>query len=223
MKKVLLSIVALVIVSAIAGAALALAPEGSPTRAIQNLDKRLDDYKTGSNLSEEDEQFNKDLKQDILHGTFDVMELSRLALSQHWFPRTYGQRTGFVDLMQSLLENKAILSKEQGRKKAKTNRVYTVQYATEKFLNKAKTRAIVRTIVYVKSEDISVKLEYKLRKKGSTWHIYDVILDGASLVDNYKYQFDRIIVKDGYPELIFRMDKKLGEIKNEKDDEDIKS
>lgn len=198
-----------------ANVAMAKASVGTPTRAIQDLDDKLDDYKTGPNLSEADKEYNKNLKTDILHGTFDVNELSRLALDKHWFARTYKQRIGFVDLMTQLLETKAILSKEQGQKKAKTNRVYTVVYLGDKPLNKNQTRSIAKTKVYVKSEDISVKLDYKLRKKGGEWKIYDVILDGASLVDNYKYQFDRIITTHNYAELINRMQKKLNEISDE--------
>lgn len=217
MRKIV-GILILVFAALLAVSATAKSPEGTPTRAIQDLDDKLDDYKTGPNLTPEDEAYNKEIKQDILHGTFDVSELSRLALDKHWFPRTYGQRNGFIDLMTDLLENKAILSKEQGQKKAKTQRVYAISYLGDKYLNKDKTRAITKTGVYVKSEDITVKLDYKLRKKGGEWKIYDVILDGASLVDNYKYQFDRIITKHNYAELIQRMEKKLDEIKGENRD-----
>ena len=58
-------------------------------------------------------------------------------------------------------------------------------------------------------------LDYKL-KKASIWKIYDVIVDGASLLDNYKYQFDSIIKKSGYPDLVRRMRSKLNEMKNGK-------
>jgi len=210
----LFKLVVFVLVLSFSFASFAKAPEGTPTRAIQDLDAKLDDYKTGD-LTEEEKEYNTKLKKDILHGTFDVMELSRLALAENWLPRTYRQRRGFVDLMTQLLENKAILSKEQGQKKAKSQNVYRITYQSEKFLNKKETRSMVRTDVYVVSEDIHVKLDYKLRKKRGSWKIYDVILDGASLVDNYRYQFDRIITKHGYPELVRRMNKKLVEIKSE--------
>lgn len=196
----------------------AKAEEGAPTRAIQDLDDKLDDYKTGPNLTEADKEYNKQIKRDILHGTFDIKELSRLALDKHWYPRTYPERKDFVNLMTDLLENKAILSKEQGQKKAKTERIYVIRYLGDKYLNQSKTRALTRTNVYVKSEDINVKLDYKLRKEGDKWKIYDVIMDGASLVDNYKYQFDRIITKNDYNELVRRMRKKLSEIKKENSD-----
>ncbi len=47
------------------------------------------------------------------------------------------------------------------------------------------------------------------------WKIYDVIVDDASLLDNYRYQFDSIIRKGGYADLIRRMESKLKSIKEE--------
>lgn len=217
MRKVTVTLIT-VLVFVFVFSVYAKAPEGTPMRAIQDLDAQLDDYRTGSNLTEEDEAHNKRLKKDILHGTFDVKELSRLALEKHWIPRTYAERAYFVDLMTRLLENKAILSKEQGRKKTKSSQVYLVKYEKDSYLNGKKTRALSETKVYVKAEDVTVELDYKLRLKNGKWNIYDVIMDGASLVDNYKYQFDRIITKNGYPELVNRMEKRLDDMKEDEEE-----
>ncbi len=194
------------------------APVGSAMRAIQDLDTKLDDYKTGANLSEADKEFNRQLKKDIIHGTFDIRELSRVSLGKHWNDRTDKERDDFVQLLTDLLENKAILSKEQGKKKSKSQAVYQIAYKAEKFINEDKSRSFVKTSVYVKSEDVRVALNYKLKKEGTGWRIYDVIVDDASLVDNYKFQFDSIIKKSGYPDLVRRMQNKLTEIKNKKGD-----
>ncbi|PIR16373.1 MAG: hypothetical protein COV46_08560 [Deltaproteobacteria bacterium CG11_big_fil_rev_8_21_14_0_20_49_13] len=193
----------------------AKASVGTPTRAIQDLDDKLDDYKTGA-LPPADEEFNRSLKKEILHGTFNIRELSRLALGKHWTPLTEKERNDFVQLMTDLLENRAILSKEQGKKKAKSQNVYTVSYRGDKLLNPEKTRALTRTSVFVKSEDIRVSIDYKLKKEADEWKIFDVILDGASLLDNYKYQFDSIIKKGGFQDLVGRMQRKLTSIRNEK-------
>lgn len=193
----------------------AKAPVGTPTRAIQNLDDKLDDYRTGP-LTPADEEFNRNLKKDIIHGTFDLRELCQLSLGKHWNERTDKEKDDFVQLMTDLLENRAILSKEQGQKKAKTKNVYNVSYKGDKYLNAERSRVLTKTTVYVKSEDIKVAINYKLKKGGADWKIYDVILDGASLLDNYKYQFDSIIKKGGYQDLVNRMQKKLNSIKKEK-------
>lgn len=190
--------------------------QGGPTFAIKNLDSMLDQYKTGSVLTPEEEEFNRQLKRHILYGTFDIRELSRLALGTHWDERNTVEQDEFVKLMTDILENKAILSKEQGKKKSKKDSVYQVSYLGDTYLNKAKTRSFTKSTVYVPSERTKVSIDYKLRLASDQWKIYDVILDGSSLIDNYNYQFDSIIQKHGYPDLVRRMRDKLDEIVKDK-------
>jgi phospholipid transport system substrate-binding protein len=185
----------------------------SPTQAIKDLDAMLDDFKTGKNLSAADEQHNRDLKMNIIHGTFDIRELSKLALANHWPTLTSQQQDHFVDLMVSLLEEKALFSKEQSAAKSKSGGKYKVVYQGHKFLDPAKTRAFVKTKVLVPSENIDINLNYKLKTDNGKWKIFDVIVDEASLVANYKFQFNSIITKNSYDELVNRMQKKLDEIK----------
>lgn len=212
-KKLKFMAVLILLLGANYAQALNKAPVGTPTRAIQDLDDKLDDYKTGTNLTPEDLEFNKNLKKEILHGTFDIRELCQLSLSKHWDEITPQDRDYFVQLLTDLLENRAILSKEQGQKKAKSENVYTITYKGDKYLNPDSTRVLTRTSVYVKSEDIRVELDYKLKKVDGVWRAYDVIVDNASLLDNYKYQFDSIIKKNGYPDLVKKMEDKLASLK----------
>jgi len=192
-------------------------PAGTPTRAVQDVDEMLDDFivkKKGKNLTPEEEEFNRKLKRRVINGTFDLQELSMLSLSPtHWPKKTLVERADFVQTLTDLLEEKALFSKEQSAAKSKTGGKYYVTYRGEKFMNKAKTRAFVRTRVMVPSENVSITLNYKLKKKGNEWKVYDIIVDEASLVDNYRYQFNSIIEKHGYPDLVRRMKKKLNELK----------
>jgi phospholipid transport system substrate-binding protein len=187
----------------------AAAPAGSPTRAIQDLEDKTDDYKTGANLTPEEKAKNVQIKHDIITGTFDIRELCRLSLDKHWDERSASEQTQFVNLMTQLLERKAILSKEQSKTRGQK---YYVKYLGETFLDPQKTRARVRSQAHVPKEQVTVGLDYKLVKQGGQWKIFDVIVDDASLVDNYKFQFNSIITKHGYPELISRINKKLSEM-----------
>ncbi len=196
-------------------------PAGSPTRAIQDLDDMLDDFKVvpkGRKLSASQETHNRKIKQDIIHGTFDIRELSRLSLSKHWGKRTPVEQDGFVTLLTNLLEEKALFSKEQSAAKSKSGGKYYVNYTGHKFLNKGKTKAYVRTKVVIPSENIDITLNYKLKRKDGQWKIYDVIVDEASLVDNYRYQFNKIIVKNGYQDLVNRMSRKLSQIRRDREE-----
>lgn len=198
-------------------------PEGTPSRAIQDLDDTLDSYILSPRTPEE-KKYNQALKRHVIHGTFDIRELCRLALDKHWNERSAGEQDYFVDLMTRLLEKKAVFSKEQGQKKQGTKTLYKISYEGDRFLNPEKTQSLAMSMVHIPSEDLKIELNYKLKKAdesaeasgGGGWMIYDVIVDGASLLDNYKYQFDKIIAKDGYPTLIRRMESKMKELE-EKD------
>lgn len=187
----------------------------TPTQAIQDLDRTLDEYRTGERLTDTDLAFNRQLKRRVLYGIFDIRELCRISLGSHWESRSAAERDHLVDLMTALMEEKAILSKEQGRKKGKGSRVYQVRYLGEKVLNRNAEQVLVKTRVAVPSHDVTVSLNYKLRRNNGIWKIYDVIVDDSSLVENYTYQFTNIIEKHGYPDLVQRMEKKLAEIRRQ--------
>ncbi len=195
-------------------------PVNSPTRAIQDLDDMLDDFNVapkGQKLTAQQEAHNRKLKQDIIHGTFDIRELSKLSLAKHWNERTPEEQDQFVQLLTDLLEEKALFSKEQSAAKSKSGGKYYVVYRGHKFTNQKKTRSYVRTKVVVPSENIDITLNYQLKKMGSQWKIFDIIVDEASLVDNYRFQFDSIIKKHGYEDLVSRMNKKLRDIRGKRD------
>lgn len=180
-----------------------------PLEAIKALDQKIESYKTGSQLTPADIEANKKLKADIIRGTFDIRELCKLSMDVHWEPMTEAERNNFVELMTNLLEKKAIFSKEQVRGEGKA---YNVAYLSQEFLNQAKDRALVKTKVTVPSQKIELNIHYAMKLTPYGWQIYDVIVDDASLVENYKFQFDTIINKHGRPELEDRMRKKLQEM-----------
>ncbi|MBI4196394.1 MAG: ABC transporter substrate-binding protein [Deltaproteobacteria bacterium] len=187
------------------------APEGTPTRAIQELDNMLDAYILHPK-DEEEKKFNAEMKKKILHGTFDIAHLCQLALSQHWDDLNRKERDKFIDLMTRLLEKKAIFSKEHANGKGSSKAPYSVSYEGESFLNEPKSIARVRTAIQIPSEQLTITVHYKLTRADSSWRIFDVIVDDASLVDNYRYQFDRIISQHGYEDLVHRMESKLREL-----------
>ncbi len=190
--------------------------KGTPTRAIQELDDMLDDFYIGTKLSAEQEEHNRQLKRTIIQGTFDIRELSRLSLSRHWTEISPQEQDKFVKLLSDLLEEKALFSKEQLAAKSKTAKKYRVVYRGDKFIDPKQTTAFTRTKVIVPAENIDIALNYKLKRQNGDWKIFDVIVDEASLVDNYRYQFDSIIKKHGYQDLVRRMSEKLEEIKGKR-------
>jgi len=178
----------------------------SPLEAIKELDRKIDHYKTGSQLTEQEVEANRKLKLDILRGTFDIRELCKLSLAEHWNEISPQEHDNFTNLMMNLLERKAIFSKEQVKGEGKP---YQITYKSQKFLDDQKSKALVNTQIHVPSQKATITINYQLRQDPTGWRVFDVIVDEASLVENYKFQFDTIIKKYGYQELINRMQNKL--------------
>jgi phospholipid transport system substrate-binding protein len=83
----------------------------------------------------------------------------------------------------------------------------TVQYNHER---RKDSFAEVQTTIETNTDKIS--LDYRLILKDGKWGVYDVVVDGVSLVRNYRSQFDRIIRRSSYNELVKTMQERKGEI-----------
>ena len=84
-----------------------------------------------------------------------------------------------------------------------------VQYINERT---EKDYAEVRTKVLTGKTEIP--LDYRLLNKGSVWRVYDVVVDGVSLVNNYRGQFTKILRTSSYADLIDQLRKKSDKIKS---------
>lgn len=200
---------------AAASAAGSSIPPQTPIQAIKELDQMADQYRVGKNITLEDKKFNQALKNKILRGTFDLRELARLALDKYWNQRSPKEQKDFVELLTNLLEERSVFSKERAAEKG-SGRGYSIDYKGQIYLNKEKTDALAKSVLRLKKRNMKIELDYKLKKNGNEWKIYDVIMDGASLVDNYRYSFGNIIKKQGYPELVSRMQNKLKEFRSKR-------
>jgi len=128
---------------------------------------------------------------------FDWGEMARRSLATHWAKRTAEERKEFVSLFADLLERTY-------RKKAEDYSGEKVLYEGE---NKEGDYATVKVkIVTQKNKDIPV--EYRLKKKGNGWLIYDVSIEGVSLINNYRTQFNSIIQQSSYDNLVKKLREK---------------
>ena len=141
----------------------------------------------------------------LANEAFDIQETARRALGPHWQQRTPAEREEFVGLFADLLERTYIAKIDlYGGERLK--------FTDEKIDGDIAT---VRGKVTTKQgQDIPV--DARMHKKGDRWLIYDVTIEGISLVSNYRAQFDRIIRTSSYPELVKRL-RNRGEFLQEKD------
>jgi phospholipid transport system substrate-binding protein len=136
---------------------------------------------------------------------FDVQETARRALGPHWQQRTPAEREEFVALFADLLERTYIAKIDlYGGERLK--------FTDEKLDGDIAT---VRGKVTTK-QGTDVPVEARMHKRGERWLIYDVNIEGISLISNYRAQFDRIIRTSSYAELIKRL-KTRGEFIQEKE------
>ena len=71
-------------------------------------------------------------------------------------------------------------------------------------------RAVVHTEI-LNARDLSVMVDYNLLHKDGDWKVYDIVIEGVSLVNNYRIQFNTIILKDSYASLVKQMRTKLAQ------------
>jgi phospholipid transport system substrate-binding protein len=56
-----------------------------------------------------------------------------------------------------------------------------------------------------REENVEIPIDYRVIRRNDQWKIYDVVIDGISLVSNYRSQFNRIIQRGSYAELVKKM------------------
>jgi phospholipid transport system substrate-binding protein len=131
---------------------------------------------------------------------FDFEEMSKLTLASKWRERTPAEKKQFEELFADLLKNTYI-----GRIEAYSDE--EVRYEKEIFDGEQKTKSMVYTKVIKNNQEIPIN--YKMLNKQGEWYVYDVLIEGVSLIRNYRTEFDRIINKEKYDGLIKRMQEKI--------------
>jgi phospholipid transport system substrate-binding protein len=130
---------------------------------------------------------------------FGFEEMAQRALGQYWPKRTPAEKKEFVTLFGDLLERSYITKIES----------YTgeqqVLYTKESI---DKDYASVRTEIVVK-RDANVEVVYQLLRRDGNWQVYDVVIEGVSLVNNYRTQFNNIISRESYEALVKKLKLKL--------------
>jgi phospholipid transport system substrate-binding protein len=131
---------------------------------------------------------------------FDFQETAKRSLARHWLPRTPAEQGEFVKLFSDLLERSYISKIElYGGEK--------IAYLSDSMDG---DQAVVKTKIITKS-GTEVPVDYRMLKRGDRWLVYDVIIEGVSLVANYRTQFNKIIQTSSYQELVKKMKVKQDE------------
>ena len=190
----------------VVGLALAIAPglatpaqAGPPTEHLRGQIDRVLKVLDDPGLKK-DEPARRVAVRKIADEIFDFTETAKRSLARHWQPRTPAERDEFTKLFADLLERSYISKIELygGEKIAYVNDVIEGD------------QAVVRTHIITKNAT-QVPVDYRMLKKGERWLVYDVVIEGVSLVANYRTQFNKIIQTSSYTELVKKMKAKQEE------------
>ncbi|MBI4401405.1 MAG: ABC transporter substrate-binding protein [Nitrospirae bacterium] len=132
----------------------------------------------------------------VIGDRFNYDEMAKRSLGSHWNKLTDQERREFVDLFKRLLSN-SYADKIEGYSGEQ------VHYLSERLEGKY---AEVRT--KVASEKTEIPLDYRLLSNSDDWRVYDVIVDGVSLVNNYRGQFTKILRESSYADLVEKLREK---------------
>jgi phospholipid transport system substrate-binding protein len=168
---------------------------GEPTEQIRGaIDRGLSIIKRPDLQGDAKKAQRRALLRKDLFPYFHFEEMSRRSLGIHWKQRTPRERQEFIALFQELLEN-AYAGKIEGYKGEKI--VYGKEALDPPY-------AEVRTsIVTPGGEEFSVN--YRLLKDGSRWRVYDIVIEGVSLVNNYRSQFADLLDKHSFGEMMEKL------------------
>ncbi|MDP4725753.1 MAG: ABC transporter substrate-binding protein [Desulfobacterales bacterium] len=130
--------------------------------------------------------------------TFDYVYLSRMTLGRNWLKLDDSQRSEFVDLYRQLLEKNYMgqLLKYTDEK---------VVFGRQTMLSDTKTEVDSNVV----SNDKKIPITYRLIQRDGDWKVYDLVIEGVSLVSNYRTQFNDILSRQTPSEMLAILRKKV--------------
>ena len=196
---------AMIVATLVAGGALDHARAGAPTDQVKSgTDQVLKIIQDPALKGADKTPVRRQQLRTVVDQVFDWQETGKRALGRHWQPLTPEQRQEFSSLFADLVERSYVGKIEL--------------YSGEKIIYAGDTiegdQATVKTKLITKSQT-EIPIDYRMQKEGDRWRVYDVLIEGVSLVGNYRTQFNRVIQQTGYDDLVKKMKTKQEELQFE--------
>lgn len=148
---------------------------------------------------EHTEQRREKMRQAVFQ-RFGFEEMAQRALGPHWQKRSPAERKEFAALFGELLERSYINKIES----------YTSEQAVSYSKETIDKDGFASVLTEIASKrDSSVSVEYRLLRRDGNWQVYDVVIEGVSLVNNYRTQFNNIVSQESYEALVKKLKLKL--------------
>ncbi len=178
-----------------------LAYSAAPSDTVKgNLNKALEVLGDPALKGERGKQLKTEKIRSIAEQVFDFTELSKRSLGQNWNKLNADQQEEFIRIFKSLLETTYVDK--------------MMSYKDEKVLFKDEIRlsertAEVRTTILRNGSETPI--HYRLIEKNGSWKVYDVVIEGISLVNNYRTQFRDILANKTSEALLDILRKKVAD------------
>ena len=148
-----------------------------------------------------DQQARRAALRKTIDERFNYRQMVMRSLAKNWDARSGQERQEFIALFKSLLEN-SYANKLEAYRDEKIN--YLDEIIKGRY-------ALVKTEVVRRSSTIGV--DYKLINENGNWKVYDFVIEGVSMIRNYRSQFTKIIRRDSYEVLVQKLKEKINNIK----------
>lgn len=188
----------LVVVSLVFGSGQAFA-ESQITADVRGTIDQVLEIVSDENLKKDPVLRRKKLR-DVIGLRFNYKQMVMRSLAKNYKARSDAERTEFTGLFKKLLENSYASKIEHYQDE-------TINYVGEQVKGKY---AMVKTQIVRKDGVIDVN--YKLLKDNGQWLVYDFVIEGVSLIRNYRSQFSKIISTESYAALVSKLSKKIDDL-----------
>jgi len=178
----------LLILAMIGGVGVASA--GPPTEALKtSIDEVLRVLEDPDLNKPEKKQERRKVLVDVISKRFNFEEMAKRTVGSEWAKRTPEERREFVDSFRTLLSNSYLgrIENYSGEKVHYNKEITDGDYAE------------VRT--EIDTGKSTIPIDYKMESNGGDWRVYDVVVEGTGLVNNYREQFKRILRKESFEAL----------------------
>jgi len=173
---------------------------GMPLTTVEgHVDKVLNVLRDPALKGDKAKKAKKEKVRAISEKMFDFTELSKRTLGTNWKNFNPDQQKEFIELYKDILED------------AYMDRI--TSYTDEKVVFQKEimlsddTAEVQSNIITKKAE---IPIYYRVILKDDSWRVYDVIIEGVSLVKNYRTQFREILANKSPEELLKTLRKKVG-------------
>lgn len=171
---------------------------GSPMEQVRaTVDRVLAIARTPNGKSKSQIDAQRAQLVEVISPRFDFSEMAKRSLGRHWAGRTLEEQREFVKVFAVLM----------GKSYADHIESYTTQKVL--YIREKRDRNYAQVDTKIVAETGSPwSINYRLHSVDTEWKIYDLVIEDISVVGNYRSQFDRIIARSSFAELVRTMKEK---------------